>query len=117
MGITYDILLHYLNKQAKATGEGILEKIDMYDRKKIVDIGCGGGFYSFQFAQMNNFSEVFALDVDERHLEFVKKQSCKKKISNIFPVLITPDQDDLPFKKQEIDLFFLRNVFMIFRDQ
>lgn len=35
MGITYDILLHYLNKQAKATGEGILEKIDMYDRKKL----------------------------------------------------------------------------------
>ncbi|RSU06188.1 hypothetical protein CBF30_10755 [Vagococcus entomophilus] len=111
MGVTYDILLHYLNKQAEATGESVLEKIDVYGRKKIVDIGCGGGFYSFQFAQMNKFSEVFALDVDERHLEFVKKQSRKKNIPNIFPILITPNQDDLPFKKQEIDLFFLRNVF------
>lgn len=60
---------------------------------------------------MNKFSKVFALDVAEQHLEFVKNQSRKKKISNIYPVLITQDQDELPFKKREVDLFFLRNVF------
>lgn len=111
MGIIYDILLHYLNKQAKTDGEDVLKEIDVFDKKKIVDIGCGGGFYSFQFAQMNKFSKVFALDVAEQHLEFVKNQSRKKKISNIYPVLITQEQDELPFKKREVDLFFLRNVF------
>lgn len=35
MGVSYDLLLHYLNRQAKTTGKGILEKIDVYNRKKL----------------------------------------------------------------------------------
>ncbi|MGL5041679.1 MAG: class I SAM-dependent methyltransferase [Culicoidibacterales bacterium] len=47
--------------------------MDTENRRKIADIGCGGGYYSFHFAQMNTSSKVFAIDVDMRHLEFIKK--------------------------------------------
>lgn len=35
MEIIYDILLHYLNKQAKTDGEDVLKEIDVFDKKKL----------------------------------------------------------------------------------
>lgn len=50
--------------------------------KKIIDIGCGEGFYALNFSG-NIEDDYIAIDINEDLLERVKKTALKKDISNI----------------------------------
>ena len=51
--------------------------------KKIIDIGCGEGFYALSFAR-NIEHEYIAVDIDETLLERVRNNAVKRELDNIF---------------------------------
>ncbi|WP_265455497.1 class I SAM-dependent methyltransferase [Enterococcus sp. HY326] len=111
MTVTYDLLLHYLNRQAKGNSERIITELDIKNRQTIVDIGAGGGHFSYQFAKVNLGNEVVAIDVDQRHLDFIERQSVKQNLKNIRTLLVNTEDNSLPLGDNSVDLFFMRNMF------
>ena len=51
--------------------------------KKIIDIGCGEGFYALNFAR-NIEHEYIAVDINESLLERVRNNAAKRELDNIF---------------------------------
>ena len=51
--------------------------------KKIIDIGCGEGFYALSFAK-NIEHEYIAVDINEALLERIKNNAVKRELDNIF---------------------------------
>ncbi len=93
------------NKRAKENLKKVLSKIKINKNMKVADIGCGGGFYSFKFA--DKVKKVYSLDINNKFLNFVKKQAEKKGLENIETIYVK-DRVKLP---EKVDLIFIRNVY------
>jgi arsenite methyltransferase len=99
-----------LNQRAKNNVDLVLRNLKIREGDVIVDLGCGGGFFSFQFLkEVGDLGKVFAVDVDERMLQYINQKAEKKGCRNLIPVFAEPDRLSLP--ESSCDLFFLRNVF------
>lgn len=101
------------NRQAsspKSRPDEILESLGLRAGQNIADIGAGGGYFSFRFANaVGGDGKVYAVDTNPRFLEYVRKVAGKKGLNSIITVLATEDRSGLPEKS--IDLVFMRNVF------
>jgi ubiquinone/menaquinone biosynthesis C-methylase UbiE len=68
----------------------ILKHIPLKEGDKVIDIGCGFGFYSYQFSRMvGSTGKVYAVDAGESYVKYVDKFVKKYNISNIEPVVST----------------------------
>ena len=87
----------------------IIETLALKNGQTIVDIGSGGGYFTFKFAKaVGEEGRVYALDTNQEFLEFIKKEALKQGLSNIITVLTTSDYPDLP--KHVFDYIFMRNM-------
>lgn len=76
----------------------------------IADIGSGGGYFSFEFAKrIGETGKVYAVDTEDKFLDYIKNEINKHKLTNVETVLIKDNEIALP--ANGIDLIFLRNVF------
>ena len=100
------------NKRAanpKFKADQIIETLALKNGQTIVDIGSGGGYFTFKFAKaVGEEGRVYALDTNQEFLEFIKKEALKQGLSNIITVLTTSDYPDLP--KHVFDYIFMRNM-------
>ena len=100
------------NKRAanpKFKAEQIIETLTLKNGQTIVDIGSGGGYFTFKFAKaVGEEGRVYAVDTNQEFLEFIKKEAIKQELSNITTVLTTSDYPDLP--KHAFDYIFMRNM-------
>jgi len=86
----------------------IIETIGLKSGQVIVDIGSGGGYFTLRFAEIvGEEGKVYAVDTDEKLLEFVNNNAKKKGMNNIVTVLA---KDKLELPKESLDLVFMRNV-------
>jgi ubiquinone/menaquinone biosynthesis C-methylase UbiE len=68
----------------------ILKHIPLDKGDKVIDIGCGFGFYSYQFSRMvGSTGKVYAVDAGESYVKYVDKFVKKYNVSNIEPVVST----------------------------
>jgi arsenite methyltransferase len=99
-----------LNQRAKNQADIVLRSLKIREGDVVADIGCGGGFFTFAFLNgVGERGKVFAVDVDERMLQYIHNKAAKEGRRNLIPVLAEPDKLSLP--ESGCDLFFLRNVF------
>jgi arsenite methyltransferase len=100
------------NKRAanpKFKADQIIETLALKNGQTIVDIGSGGGYFTFKFAKaVGEEGRVYAVDTNQEFLEFIKKEAVKQGLSNIITVLTTSDYPDLP--KDAFDYIFMRNM-------
>lgn len=75
----------------------ILSGLELKKRDKIVDIGCGRGFYVNLLSQLNLDLEVFGLDLNEKYLEVAKSLKGKRFYLKKGSAL------NLPFKANSFD--------------
>lgn len=62
----------------------VLSQLEIKDRIRVADFGCGAGFFSLAFAQkIGNEGMVYALDILPERLETVNSQAKNLGIANI----------------------------------
>ena len=107
-----NFMLNRLNREAaspKNKASEIIENLNIHDGDIIGDIGTGGGYFSYEFSKkVGENGKVYAIDTNQKSLDFIEDKSKKERINNIKPVLANENGLFLP---ETVDMFFLRNVF------
>jgi len=86
----------------------IIETIGLKSGQVIADIGSGGGYFTLKFAEIvGKEGKVYAVDTDEKLLEFVNSNAKQKGLNNIVTVLV---KDKLELPEESLDFVFMRNV-------
>ncbi len=71
----------------------------------ILDIGTGTGQFAFEFAKrLKGNGRVFATDIDAKCINYVRQEANKRRLTNIFPVLVKKEGLDDFYSKQKYDL-------------
>lgn len=100
------------NKKAsdpKNKPDHIIKTISLKQGQSIADIGAGGGYFSLRFAEIvGKNGRVYAVDTNQKFIEFIRKTAREKRLTNIYPLLVTEDKSDLAEKS--LDAIFMRNV-------
>jgi arsenite methyltransferase len=95
-------------KQSKANE--IMNALNIKQGQTIADIGSGGGFFTFLFAQLvGENGKVYAIDTNQDFLEFINKQAITHSITNVITVRTT--EQSIPLSSQSVDLLFIRSVY------
>jgi ubiquinone/menaquinone biosynthesis C-methylase UbiE len=69
----------------------IMQKLDIKEDDQIMDVGACTGAFSLPIANKTKEGHVYAVDVDAKPLEVLKRKILKKSIDNITPILIDTD--------------------------
>lgn len=83
----------------------LIEKLDPEKRKKILDVGCGDGFYLHLLLSLKNKNTLVGIDIDPNALSSAKKNLKGRKIK-----LLRGDLTKLPFKKNAFDAVLTSEV-------
>jgi ubiquinone/menaquinone biosynthesis C-methylase UbiE len=104
-----------LKQQAEDSREyrhELYDKVDLKNKKEILDVGCGTGAVTLDIAQSTS-GNVTGIDIDSEKLE-----EAKKVLSNIPNIkLMEADVLDLPFEDETFDLVVFTVVLIYIKDQ
>lgn len=110
---TSSYLAEHFNESAAALESKpdlILQNLKIKPGMVILDLGSGGGYFSFRFAEsVGPEGRIHAADVNNDYLQIIEKERTKRGLRNISTVTARTDGVDLP--AGTIDLIFIRNVF------
>jgi len=102
-----------LNREAaspKNKSLEIIKNLNIGSRMVVVDIGSGGGYFAQEFSKkVGEKGMVYAIDVNQKALDFISDNFEKENIKNAKTLLGNFNGVNLPEKS--VDLIFLRNVF------
>jgi ubiquinone/menaquinone biosynthesis C-methylase UbiE len=77
---------------------------------RVADLGAGGGYFSFRLADaVGAEGRVYAVDVDEDMIRYLRRRAAKQGYANVEVVRAEPDHPGLP--EGEIDLLFTCNTY------
>jgi len=94
----------------------VLNVLKLRQGQVVADIGAGGGYFSLRFAEIvGKNGLVFAVDANQKFLEYIKNEARKKGLENVETIQVSEEKLDLPEKS--LDLIFMRNVCHHLRDR
>lgn len=85
----------------------IWEKLQLKNPKVLVDIGAGTGFFSKEFIKFTDNGKVYACDISDVMLDWMKVNVCPQ-FSNIIPLKI--NNGIIPLDEGIADLVFMINL-------
>lgn len=92
--------------------EKIIKDLHLQEGMTILDIGAGLGHHSFIFAgALQGTGKVFATDVREDFVAYIAEQARSRNLTNLFPVLVTPDGLDDFYTRNEYDIVLISNTY------
>jgi ubiquinone/menaquinone biosynthesis C-methylase UbiE len=104
-----------LKQQAEDSSEyrhKLYKKVNLKNKKKILDVGCGTGAVTLDIAGLTN-GEVTGIDIDSEKLK-----EAERVLSNVPNIkLIEADVLDLPFEDDTFDLVVFTIVLIHVKDQ
>ena len=75
----------------------------------VVDVGCGTGFYTFPLASVvGKRGVVYAVDLSEEMLSFLKKEIEDRKVGNVKPIL--SQEASIPLGNRTADMVINVNM-------
>jgi arsenite methyltransferase len=78
--------------------------------EQIADIGSGGGYFTFRFAQaVGPGGKVYAVDIDQDMTDYVAARARDEGLANVDVILARPDDPLLP--AAGVDLVFTSNTY------
>jgi cyclopropane fatty-acyl-phospholipid synthase-like methyltransferase len=108
-----DLKARMFNRKAsaqKSKSERIIKTLSLEHGQHIADIGSGGGYFSFRFADLvGEDGKVYAVDTDQGLLDFVKKNVQEKGLNNVITVIA--EEESFPVISEKFDTIFIRNVY------
>jgi 2-polyprenyl-3-methyl-5-hydroxy-6-metoxy-1,4-benzoquinol methylase len=88
--------------------EAVIENLGPLERKTVADIGAGTGYFAFPIAK--KATNVIAIDIDQRFLDYIEHKKQKQKIgANIETRLTAPDSPGL--KTSEADVVLMVDTY------
>lgn len=81
----------------------VWEKLNLSEAKTIVDIGSGTGLFSTAFSKFMDNGKVYALDISEVMVEWMKKNLVGFK--NVIPMIMS--ESEIPFEEKSSDLVIM----------
>ena len=94
----------------------VLQALQITPGQRIADLGAGGGYFTLRFAEETGAQgKVFAMDTEEKYLDFIKMQAAEKNLNNIEYIKLPENEADLP--NDFFDLIFIRNVYHHLKDR
>lgn len=87
----------------------IMEILALKPGQILADIGSGGGYFTFRFAEaVGAKGKIYAVDTNQELLTFIKKQAIEQRFTNVVTLHTASEHPDLP--THMFDYVFLRNV-------
>jgi len=84
----------------------------------VLDIGAGTGQFAYEFARrLNGTGKVFATDANASCVDYMKKESNRRSLSNLDPVLVKKDGVDEFYGKHKYDLITIFHVSMTYENR
>lgn len=111
--LTPDEWVKFLKDQADQTKEfrhSLYEKVDLKNKRKILDIGCGTGAITADIAASTK-GDVTGLDIDYKKLEKAKM------VADPCVTFVRADAVNLPFKDNTFDLVACSVVLLYIKDK
>lgn len=109
----FDIRGKMYNRRAsgrKSMPDALIRSLGPVRGQTIADIGAGGGYFSLRFAGIvGNGGRVYAVDVDQKLLDYVRCQGEALGLSNLRAV--TANEFFSSVAPSSINLVFMRNVY------
>jgi len=91
------------------TPESILKRIHVKPQMKVVDVGCGTGFFTIPMAKIvGDKGKVFAIDIQEKMIAILNEKIQKLKIKNVETLVST--EENIPLPNESVDLAFMASV-------
>ena len=88
----------------------IIEALKLENGQVVADVGAGSGYFTLRLARaVASRGLVFALDVEEGMLDYLRQRLAKEKIQNV-KVLLVPPHDPLLIDGS-LDLAFICNTY------
>jgi ubiquinone/menaquinone biosynthesis C-methylase UbiE len=88
----------------------VIEVLAIQKGWQIGDLGSGGGYYTFRFAEETGpTGKVFPADINQEFLVGIEETAKEKGFQNIHIINASPD--DSKFEDRSLDLIFTRNTF------
>ncbi|MDY1591343.1 MAG: methyltransferase domain-containing protein [Methanofastidiosum sp.] len=88
----------------------VIEILSIKKGESILDVGSGGGFFTFLFAEkVGDNGIVYASDTNKEFLDYIEETKSSKGISNIKTIYISEGIPEI--SEESIDLIFMRNVY------
>ncbi len=89
----------------------IMELMDIKPGMKIADVGCGSGYFTFQFSRLvGPQGKVYSMDIKQPHLDFINEFKAQEKIENVETILA--DQDDIKLE-EKVDMAYMCSLYHI----
>lgn len=114
----FEELVKTLERADRASWQKPEEVIALFGtvkNKKIIDIGCGTGYFSFRL--IDSGATVIAADIDERFLQYVDSIKLARGISDKkLQTRKLPPNDPL-LQKREVDMVFIVNTYHHLEDR
>lgn len=100
-----NLLLNVGDMSLKRRAKKIIERLDLKEGDKIIDIGCGDGFYLYLLSKLSVKISLVGFDYDQIVLTNARKNLGSKKIK-----LIRGSATDMPFKDGEFSKIIMTEV-------
>lgn len=86
-----------------------LASLPLKSNSVVADVGAGSGFYTFRVAQKIPKGKVYAVEIQDDAIAYLKKKAVDDKLSNVVVVKGTEKAPNLP--ANSIDLAFMVDVY------
>lgn len=88
----------------------LMKEVNIQPGEKIVDIGCGPGFFAMQFSKIvGPNGKIYAIDTNQRHLDFLKPLIEDTGTTNI--ELVHSKFDDICIPARSVDRAFMCSLY------
>ncbi len=102
----------WLERAEREREEGIstaLKNLPIDSKSVVADIGAGSGYYTFRIAPLVEEGKVYAVDIQDAAVTYIKQESEKLGFENVVPILGSEKSPNLP--KEEVDLVIMVDVY------
>jgi cyclopropane fatty-acyl-phospholipid synthase-like methyltransferase len=82
----------------------VIETLKIKSNHKVADIGSGSGLFTRPLAKHISKGTVYAVDIDQKLLDYVAKTSAEEKLTNVKTILAPEDDPKLP---EKVDLIVI----------
>jgi ubiquinone/menaquinone biosynthesis C-methylase UbiE len=92
-----------------------IDSIGLKEGESVADIGCGPGYFSFQFAKIvGEKGTIYSVDTNERHINYVTKMKDELGFKNVVPRIPSQKENDVGIPKDvQVDCVFLCSLYHI----
>jgi arsenite methyltransferase len=87
----------------------VIQNLGLHQGDEVADLGAGSGYFTVRLArEVGPSGKVYAVDIDQKMLNYIDQRAQEEKLDNIQTILADPDDPKLG--SQSVDLIFICDV-------